>query len=365
MRTVSISARKRTGVVASLLAAVVISGVLVSPPAGAAQPSAPVHAWNANLHQFRDAWEGFVARMVVSGTPDVITLQDVNHCFVSGNNSRSTMGGFMAELRRLFPLNTWSYRHTDGMSCGSGSAVVWNDDRFVITGQNMGVADACSYGNPALVALRERSNNNTLTVASVHIHRNSQCGITNVLNSINNGLEGLASKRHISLIMGDFNTRPDHDGETVLHGLETAPDCWYTGFSALHTGCSVAGDRYYDSVWLKPQGGAGVNPAATSLCQQYTRVFPIDTNIAPHDAGNSCTDLDMDGQLDRNRIDYIWPSWEYETGQPYRPNLATAQLMIEYASADTGMSLTAPDRYSDHRAVEAIVAWPPAVDLPL
>ncbi len=101
--------------------------------------------------------------------------------------------------------------------------------------------------------------------------------------------------------------------------------------------------------------------AATSIYHQYTntKAFSSDTTIEPEEAGNSCTDLDSSGTLDRNRIDYIWPSWELDNGSVCRPPLAEAQALIDFASTGTTVSGTGVNRYSDHRAVEAIVNWLP------
>ncbi|HEX2295804.1 MAG TPA: hypothetical protein VHN37_10890 [Actinomycetota bacterium] len=310
------------------------------------------------MHQFKDQWQLLIVRMEASGVPDVIALQDVDICDKPG--SQGNLIDFMDLMRLTFPAVNWDFRHTRGGNCGSGSAVVWNSTRFALVGSNMGVSHSCSFGAPALVALSEVVTGNRLAVASVHTRRNSDCAISGDLANINSALESLSPTRHMSLISGDFNTRPDQDGETLQHGLESNPDCWYTGFSALHTsGCTVATDRYYDSVWLEPAGGAGINPAVTSICHQYTKAFSFDTTIEPEEAGNSCTDLDGRGALDRNRIDYIWPSWELDNGSVCRPPLAEAQALVDFASADMTVSGTGVNRYSDHRAVEAIVNWLP------
>lgn len=180
----------------------------------------------------------------------------------------------------------------------------------------------------------------------------------------------------MTLIGGDFNQRPDKHGETAANGLETDPDCWYREFSHGHGSTTLAGETcesntsvyntHYDTAWL--HAGGATNPAVAEFCQQFTRLEEFAaTSPDLHDAANSCTDIvdgpgnpGSDGKLDKNRIDYIWVSWENSSGSAYRPGSAVAATHVPYASADLGIdpSPLNLESYSDHRGVEALIGWP-------
>lgn len=194
---------------------------------------------------------------------------------------------------------------------------------------------------------------------------------------VNLNLDSLASVRRMTIVGGDFNQRPDKWGELPTNGLETDPNCWYRRASTAHLNQSLVAaqdcganptyDRYYDVVWAYPGSGGGTNPTATSFCEQFTYVNDVDllgSPPDPNDATNSCTDANLNGVLDKGRIDYLWTSYEGSTGSAWKPPHPVISGLIEFASADLGLSLdagTLASSYADHRAVQAVLTWPAAM----
>lgn len=359
----------------------------VTPPE---TPNTHLQIWNANLHQLRDNWRGFIQRLSVNQfAPDIITFQDVSRCDGNGDGT-GDWAQLMTELRRVFPDTGWQDAHQEAnqSSCATRNAIVWSTDRFYLqvsppTRWAQSCGGVSSDGGVA-VALGDRqrpltSNGGSVVAASVHFNNQlTKTCLRDALTETHQKINSSASNwRDVTIIAGDFNQRPDKAGvtpEPTTEGLETDPDCWYRNFSAAHaqqrmpnsTYCGgIHADYFYDTVWLHPLSGGLTNPTATSFCQQFTRTDDYDP-VPPDedDLGNSCTDLNGgtgNGYLDRSRIDYIWVGWDSAPGQRWTPPAAVAAGFIEYASADTGLDLDSVTRYSDHRAVQALMMYPPGV----
>ncbi len=317
------------------------------------------------------------------------------------------MDDFMKEINRQFEPAVYNYRHSDtGTAVTAGyNVVIWRVERFgpvtpsdVARWESWTDANNCTtpHNGTLGVDLFDNLQQKHVVVTSVHLARglgqNGSCLQKN-LNLLNSKLENLHDKRDLTVIAGDFNRKPDTTldlagNESPTNGLEPDPECWYRGFSYPHLDqtvdspqdptdpndqkCSGGVNRYYDAVWMHPGSGGGTNPTATSFCEQWTHASDL-LDTFPERAGrNSCTDTPKDtnddgvpdqlpdGKLDNGRIDYIWAGWEND-GTPYLPPQPVAAGYISYASADLGIDLDSPDLrlYSDHRAVQALLAWPP------
>ncbi|MGH2806618.1 MAG: hypothetical protein ACRDKT_05020 [Actinomycetota bacterium] len=293
--------------------------------------------------------------------------------------------------------------HSEDTAHGFGSgdvAIVYNKNRLTPTGRrntwpevrpSNPEAETCI--NPVngranfAVSFNDRLLNRSVVVASVHTH--GAC-ITNNAHRMAQNLEWRWETttvwepiRRLTIAGGDFNGRPDQHGDTAAQGLETDPSCWYRRISAWHEDFTSAGescpqnptsvfDRYTDTVWVS--AGTATNPAATTLCEQFTRGEEFGVNDPDiHDAANSCTDIidnespanepvaGADGRLDKSRIDYIWASWENISG--VAEAAAVAATRIQHATADLGVdpnptSLDFLTNYSDHRAVQTLFVMP-------
>lgn len=230
------------------------------------------------------------------------------------------------------------------------------------------------------------------------LHSNGECVEANVRRAAEELTELQFLGVHTPVIPlwiagGDLNARPDKtcavgSCETPAEGLETDPDCWYRKFSGGHVNSTPLGvpncgfspstvDRFYDTVWLSAGGGS--NPAPLSFCEQFTRLGAFNAaDPQVHNAANSCTDIvqaaagppdPLEGDLDKNRIDYIWAGWDTSCGGPEVPPTALAASRVALASADLGIdpvpntsnpALNDFRAYSDHRAVHSLFNLLPA-----
>lgn len=348
-----------------------------------ATPDTSLQIWDINFHRFKDeGWRGLITRMLAHPfAPDAITIQDLERCDGSDSDTSQDFGQFMTALRGAFSSSSWSSAHSDrsGGACGaSNTAVVWNEDRLSFIADKTWRTPTCNLATDNIaVDLSDRLHGSHVVVASLHIGASKTC-LGDALRYSDARMEELAPNRPVTIIGGDFNERPDKHGETPLQGLEEDPDCWYRSFSGFHDTATLAGEpcpsrlNYYDAVWVSPLGGAGQNPGPNSLCQQFTKVYnldPLDDNV---EAGNSCTDINegenpsnacatnavTDCVLDRSRIDYIWVRWEDSLGRGRIIPMESVRTRLPMASADLGLDLTSADRYSDHRAVFALMNYP-------
>ena len=373
---------------ASTLLVALVASISVASPAVAQVPPPPetpagtIQVWNANLHQLRDAgWRGFVERLAVNSfAPDILTLQDISRCDGNSDGARD-FNQIMGQLSSTFG-NHWAFAHsepTDG-SCGSRNAVVWNTNRFFqsITPVRWDPAGCAVSSDIAIaVALIDKDNptgrSRVVVPASLHFQPGLGGGcLASALAEAHQKVSSLTGSRDITVMAGDVNQSPDLDSPTALaDGLETDPDCWYRKQSAAHLDQTVLGSScsstagsnvYYDAVWLAPESGGGTNPTATSFCQQYTfSTTPTLTSPDTEDAESSCTDLNLDDLPDKKRIDQIWLGWN-PTGSAWTPPSGVAASYVQYASADTGLNLKSLNRYSDHRAVQALISYPPVTN---
>lgn len=291
---------------------------------------------------------------------------------------------FVEKLEATILGSDYAARHS-----GTGNnVVIWNQNRLALLGTHItwghGDGTACADTKTAIAAnFRDKQDPLARNVVAASLHLLTTIGeacIYDHLNRANNQIEAAFPQRWMTVLAGDLNRRPDFRGNLPTNGLETDPNCWYRKITPAQDNVSlVSGEncgtggikRYYDTVWLYPGSGGGTNPTATSFCEQFT--FNNDLALGDvdiRDATNSCTDLVTNSQepepgqdgMDKSRIDYIWTSYEYANGTVWKPPAAVIAPFIEYASADLGQSLDAANLaefYADHRAVQALVAWPP------
>lgn len=365
--------------VAALMETALLAGPGQAQTATVPAPTPPTHlqVWSINIAQYRNAWQGFVARAATNEfAPDLILAQEM-----------PSTGSFVSALEGAVVGSDYDARHS-----GNGNnAIIWNRNRLSLVGTRtweQGTSSCPDMANGApRYAIAGKFNDlldplgRNVVGASVHwaVGLSNNC-LVEVNNKANDQIETQWNQRWMTVLAGDFNERPDARGELPTNGLETDPNCWYRKMTPAQDNVSpISGDncggsgydRYYDTVWVHPGSGGGTNPTATSFCEQYT--FNNDLamqDVDLRDATNSCTDLvrnndpntvGMDG-LDKGRIDYIWTSYEDANGTAWRPPAAAIAPFVTYASADLGQSLDAANLatfYADHRAVQALLAWPP------
>lgn len=312
--------------------------------------------------------------------PDIIMVQEI-----AWQDGTGEIKIFMDELKRQIGTH-YAYVHGDdpvfdpNNSIGPGAnAVIYNTNRLSKQEAKIWRAvkgSACNEDGTAQLGVDflDKAQNKHVVVASMHTP--GQCVAENTFRAAVE-VDTLEAVRRMTVIGGDLNQRPDTHGEDLENGLEIDPNCWYRRFSPVHSNETLDGescgiyssiiDRYYDTAWLS--SGGATNPAIAEFCEQFTRIAEFAASSPDlHDAANSCTDIvdknnnpGSDGLLDKNRIDYIWVSWENSLGTAERPPVAAlAATRVAYASADLGVDPHPLDltNYSDHRAVHALLTWP-------
>ena len=360
----------------TFLALVVMLIAAVAPNASANlapvhTPPTDVQVWTVNIEHFaKPAWDGFVNRMQANQfAPDIILVQEL---------TSTEAVAFINRVRELLG----SHYSAPETSAGD-NVIIWNTDRFSKLGViRWAQTGTCGNGKEAVaVNLRDNAASSAfletrnIAAASIHFRTDgSNACLNDAWDRANNALDSLTSIRRMTIMGGDVNRRPDTRAETIAEGLETDPFCWYRRVSAAHGNNLVTGenclaegnftkDRYYDTVWTHTGSGGGTNPTATSFCQQFTRVNVFDLpQTDTNGVANSCTDLNLNNELDKSRIDYIWVSYEKANGVPWTPPTPAVAAHIPFASADLGISLEPTDdvakRYADHRAVQSLLTWP-------
>lgn len=340
------------------------------------------------MHQLMDAWSGFIVRMQAAPfPPDIIIVNELRQSDENGDGLVDD-AQFLGAVEDVFGDHYGEAHSDSALPTGGGlggNAVIWNANRLSLS--NAGEArwpNSCLgiHDNRTQLAvdLHDDLAGKHVLVAALHMPYNAgpNCVRTSS-NTADSKLESLRSSRPMSIIGVDFNQRPDKHGENPENGLEADPDCWYRTFSAAHTDSDSSGtctgvgaNRYYDTAWLWPGSGGGTNPTASSFCEQYTSFSDTQLNDPTFSDGtNSCTDLvgdinqttpdpDGDGKLDKQRIDYLWVGYENASGNAWTPPSQVVSGFVADAGADLGLDLASQSSYSDHRAVRALLTWPPA-----
>lgn len=372
-----------------VLSFLLVVTALAATPASAApippeSPGTTIQTWTVNIKHLGFSWKGLIDKMMVAPfAPDIVLGQEM---------SSAEAQTFVNEMNLVF-----GSRFIRESSTGNNT-VIWNTNRFtkIASSSWPQQTNGCGDGTTAMsVNLRDTLatslflETRNIVAASLHFpveNIDPDACVQHSLFQANQNLDNLASVRRMTIIGGDFNERVDNDlivggYESPSNGLEADPDCWYEKFSAAHQDLPVlpcgtgSQDRYYDTVWIYPLGGGTTNPMITSACHQYTHSRILQP-VAPELKGatNSCTDLvnnasgdaGPDGKLDKGRIDFIWTSYENTAGAAWKPPAAAIVPFVSYASADLGLSLDADvdsigRSYSDHRAVNSLLEWPPLI----
>lgn len=349
------------------------------------EPSRPLRVWTVNIEHLlpEHNWRLLFERMDATDTaPDVLFVQEL-----SEPEARTFARGF----RRHFAGadSTYAYRHASR----GDTLIAWRRTRFRLAHEQTSPepddnvvqwapwsTPDCDGRDPRLlegvIALRlwDALEEKPVVATSVHFGRGyaQPCMAKNVA-SLDTLLERKWPQRALTLLAGDFNSHPDTRGslepprEPLSTGRQEDPDCWYRTLSAaddnelLHRrdreddrDCTNdpyyvdALDAYFDAVAV-----ATAPSLSLEICRQWTSIHGGATH------GSACTDTDGDGLRDRGRIDYIWVRWENADGDPVRTPVDAARLIAE-ATADL-LCITercADRRYSDHRGVSALIAWP-------
>ena len=376
-----------------LVTAIVALVVLGEAPAGAATTGRHnVQTWTANLRRMghdgdRTIWKKLVRRMAAHRLlPDVIALNEVCDSDVGGargNDARQFMRYLEATVGARY-----SYRHSStgrGPCWAADTMVVWRTRRFSVTGVTrwMSLADESHDGDRRCtthedpssaqigVALRDRLQDKSLVLGTVHfpVPDTRRCINENAAVT-DRKLEELRPTRRLTILGGDFNQVPQRDrpvtGDELAAGTQVDPNCWYRSLSLLTTRdrreCPAGQpaspahyrprtDHYVDAVHADHQGSTP-GTASSAICEEWTHA-----RAGARD-GTSCTDVSgrgdgPDGRMDRGRIDYLWARWELGGGRPRSFEPTQADELVHGAQADK----VQPPRYSDHRAVRALISW--------
>ena len=375
---------------------VLAAGILVTsaptPALAGLTGAARIQTWTANLHMLthdgsQTAWKRFVERAAGHRlVPDVMALTEV--CNVdSGGGPRVDAREVVRYLEKVTGAR-YAWRHSGtgrGPCWAEDTMVVWRAHRFSFggrlvrwrsEGETLGDGDNwCSpregpSSRQLAVVLHDRLQGRKLVVASVHfpVGGTRRCINENV-DRMDRALEALRGHRRLTIVGGDFNQTPQIDrpttGDEFVAGTQVDPECWYRSLSMTTTGdrgqCTgrarstfghyrSRSDDYVDVVQVRNRGPAP-GSTAPSICDEWTRSKSFATR------GTSCTDVsgragEPDGHVDRGRIDYLWARWELGDGDPRSFSDEEAGEIIGPAAADKPSA-----RYSDHRAVRAVVSW--------
>ena len=377
------------------VAALAIAALVLAPDVAAAGPDG-LQVWTANLRKMNhqgnpELWKKFVDLVdSYRAKPDIIALTEIcNNSY--GGGPGNDVDEFLRKLERATGV-LYEGRHAGrvGRPCTeANSMLVWRDRRFDLTRRNPLARWNVYTENPRdddnkctqndghnlrqiAVALRDKRQRRIVVASSVHVHviDARKCINENAV-YMDRVFEDLRRRRPLTIVAGDFNQPPQREkprsGDEAAAGMEVDPACWYRSLSMLSVGdrrqCTASkprayghyvprSDRYIDAVQAQHHGAA---PGAMEpgICNEWTH----SKNFSGR--GTACTDISgpedvPDGLMDRGRIDQIWARWEHSGGRARRFTFDQATRLFARAGAD---GKTQSPRYSDHRAVRAVVRW--------
>ena len=359
--SVSLHARPRRARLWRLVGVLGLIGVVVLPfrPAEAGvitDGSTLVHAWTVNLHQSENLSKFVTAVGTYNYKPDIILAQEIR---------KDTLASFASNLSSSLGWN-YAYQAVCEYSCGTAgevsAAVYYRTARFTSPVKDTWPSyegSTCSntdHDDQIAVKFNDSLVNKTIVVASVHWTPDNfteQCLPGNLMKA-NDKIATLAPGRRMSILGGDFNSHPDSNAtpeDAVSTGYETNPDCWWRLFNAgsgdnASCGTTNAVDTWHDTTKLY----------TSDICNEWTH------GHGQAKQGTSCTGTDSsDGTTanrDRGRLDILWARWTNADGTVQRDPV-WARSMIVSAGADTQATPDAAvgSKYSDHRAVHAVLKW--------
>ena len=385
-----------------VMAATMLVGALESgsrPALARTTNKTELQVWTANLRKMNhigpNLWKKFVNKMAAHNPkPDLIALTEVCNQDRGGvpyNDVRE----FIMYLETKTGMR-YDYKHSGnpGTECEeANSMVVWRARRFeygkspfvrrwaALTDDPKEKGRRCSNDDgrnqaQVAVALRDKKQKKTLVVSAVHLPvlETATCINENVLR-MDRALEKLRQTRPLTIVGGDFNQNPQYEsgapGDEQITGTMSDPACWYRSLNLLTaedlSNCvskprhsiqryTPGTDFYLDAVHTRNPGPTP-GTAHPSICTEWTHSRKFASR------GTACTDISgpddvPDGRADRGRIDYIFARWERPNGTPLPIDSTNAPSLITEAATDD----TRPPRYSDHRAVRALVQWCIQVD---
>lgn len=372
---------------------------------GATAPDNEVKVWSVNMGNLKmaqgDNWKKVItSSMATHGyKPDVVAVQGIAQDDKNGDGKQDAEQ-FRDQLEATFSTS-YAYRHAHGNTNENyfhNTMILWRTARFVLADatdvirwrelmfkkdDNLPGGGLCEVRLPdpdernepskfqiavKLQDIKDPSSGNdrNLVAASVHFDTNSadECNHENAVR-MHNQFDNLASIRQMTVVGGDFNDHPQKTGGADCDtagvcesGRQPDPKCWYRSLQGVFypsTGCPLDYDvrTYYDAVFVDAKKDGDLS----DLCLQWTRSKDED----PGDAANACTNiLSPEGGLrDKSRIDYVWARFESDSGAVQR--LSEAAAFDQFGKAGADQLAPDPDveslRYSDHRAVHAIVRW--------
>ncbi|HEX2088247.1 MAG TPA: hypothetical protein VHF89_21345 [Solirubrobacteraceae bacterium] len=284
--------------------------------------------------------------------PDIVLANEVPHGSASDGDWHDKFG-FRNKLEE-YVGGQWSWFHSDQ----GATAVFFRSDRFEAVGHHSWselTGDDCSGSakgnNEIAVKLRPFHKEANVIASSVHFEKTAtrSCLAQNLARA-NSQIENQWGTRPLTLLGGDFNEKPEPEKQEGAGNrdwrIEDEPACWWLDFNA-DDNCTAPAGWYYDTVRAR-----NWSPAAPGdICSEWTRE---NSSRLSNENADQC-------DSEKSRIDYIWARWEGSGGSPQ-----TTDGRIEGASADRGFwnkpgTTEGEDaqtrRYSDHRAVRAVVRF--------
>lgn len=344
-------------------AAPAVSGVAL-PPATA---SGDVQVFNVSLKLVgctkngtcTGEWKDYFQRLREKGyKPDVLNVLEIPF------SKKDTVVAELASAMNT-PVGAWDQVHTDKdvtcadlMNCGN-SMVVFRVPKFQKLDQSrflrheMNAQGECKQGalpnsRDVAVKLQEKDALGTpipgrvVVAAAVHLPPDLTIGCVEQSSSwIRGHLAGLGGD--LSVVTGDFNRPPSGkatgNAETLDERKEVCPAPWYGQWSLPQTTPSsscptVFNGSYRDAIRSK-------HTTAAEICQEWT----VWNQVAEADPG-ACK------AGGKRRIDFVWVR-RTVGGAVVEPNIVSA-------GTDRGYHLNPddwPNRYSDHRALEALLRF--------
>jgi hypothetical protein len=319
------------------------------------------------------AWKTYFQRLTDKDyRPDIINILEVPFAKKDAVlNQLATVTGT--------PLSSWGEVHSDKdtpcadpnsgqnlQHCGN-NMVVWHYSKFAKLDQLRFVRTeetatmACHYGGrpysrDVAVQLQEKDATGTplpsrvVVTAAVHVPSdlNAEC-LPVAVSKIETNLAYFTT-RPLTVLTGDFNEGPFRSGGTVGgRRREVCLDDWYrslsvagvptTGNCSPDPGTDFKGS-YLDAIRWKHYGDAD------AICQEWSH-----SNLAAHPEPGAC-------DSGKGRIDFIWIRKESAPGTPITDSSVLGASVLS-AETDRGYyrDFTWSTRYSDHRALEALLAF--------
>jgi hypothetical protein len=351
---------------------------LIAAPSASAErlpgvtPTGQVQVYNVSLklvdctargYTCPDRWKDYFRRLGdKTYRPDVINILEVPYAKASAVIGELAAGTGTA-------TSAWDYVHSDKdatncphtvelLNCGN-NMIAFRTARFnqlsvkrfqrfeweVPTGATNATCDThLKWSRDIAVTLQEKdSSGNPIAdrvVVAAAVHASSKLPascLETYLSNVDAQIEVLRPARPLTVITGDLNEPPQGSGTlTTEQRQEQCPAPWYAKWSLPQTAaCATTfGGQYRDAIRHDTVRELG------DICEEWT----YDNDDAASAPG-TC-------ESPKKRIDYVWVRRELSGGTIAEPTVLDAETDRGYYT-----NYDWATRYSDHRALEALVQW--------